>query len=119
MAIGGVKLQREALKQMAPATTYVDTIYLGPTGTVTIIHVPAGASAVSFGYELPGAWMLFGDYTALSGSTPAFPVAVSVEDGTGWAYAPTSRSLDSSITGIAVYNKNASVAYISCEWFLG
>lgn len=118
MAIGGVKLQKEALKQMAPATTYVDQIYIHPE-TVTVVDVPASAKAVSIGYELPGVWAIFGDAAVLSETPPSFPGATSITDGTGWAYSPTARTIDSSISMIALYSTNASVMHVSFEWYLG
>ena len=117
MAIGGVKLQREALKQMAPATTYVDAVVVGASDS-EVVPVPSGAVAVSFGYDASGAWVKFGTFDDLTISPAIKPVGA-VSDGTASAYSPTSRTIDSAITGISIYNASASSTAVSLEWYLG
>ena len=115
MEIGGVKLRGEALKQMAPATTYVDAVSI-QAGDNEFVQVPSGAIAVSFGYESAGAWVKFGAHGELGAA--AKPGAV-ITDGSASIYAPTSRTIDSGITAISIHNSSASDMAVSLEWYLG
>ena len=117
MATGGVKLQREALKQMAPATTYVDALVIDASDS-EIFPVPGGARAVSFGYDSAGAWVKFGVFDELSISPASKPGGV-VDDGTASIYSPTSRTIDSAITGISIFNAGSASMAVSLEWYLG